>query len=128
VQIIALLVVIWALIVATLAAVIVAALIVGGMLSTYPRARAFVPLFLIVIPATAIGALFGGLAVGILSVRVDDALVLLGPLFGLILGGAAGLAVGLVLALVQWRRMATDTGRTQTASPAVPTEALRNHH
>ncbi|HJR58369.1 MAG TPA: hypothetical protein VJ813_03180 [Vicinamibacterales bacterium] len=70
-QITALLVVVWAVVVATLGAVR-RYVDSGGMLSTYPRARPFVPLFLIVIPATVIGAFFGGLVVGILSVRVDE--------------------------------------------------------
>jgi len=50
--------------------------------------------------------LVGGILVGYFAVRANDSLVLLGPLGGLVAGGAAGLSVGTAGALFWWWRIA----------------------
>jgi len=89
----------------TLAGILVGSLLLGGMLAASKRARLVAPVFLVVVPASAIGALAGGVLVGYYSVKANDNLALLGPVGGLIAGGAAGLSVGTAGALFWWWRI-----------------------
>jgi hypothetical protein len=81
------------------------AALVGGILLTTKRARVLVPVFFLLVPATILGALAGGLLVGYLAVKANQNLLFLGPLAGLILGGVVGLLFGLVGAVFWWWRM-----------------------
>jgi len=89
----------------TLAGIFVASLLLGGMLAASKRARLLAPVFLVVVPASAVGALIGGALVGYFAVQANSALIFLGPVGGLLAGGAAGLSVGTAGALVWWWRI-----------------------
>jgi hypothetical protein len=99
------LIVIAAVILLTLGAVFVGSLIFGGILLTTKRARVLVPVFFLIVPATLLGSLAGGVLIGYFSVRANENLIFLGPVGGLIVGGVAGLLLGLGGALLWWRRM-----------------------
>ena len=104
-QIVLVLLILAVLVVVTLAGILVGSLLLGGMLAATKRARIMAPVFLVVVPASAVGALAGGVLVGYFAVQANDNLVFLGPLGGLIIGGAAGLSVGTAGALFCWWRI-----------------------
>jgi len=89
-------------------------LLVGVILSRFPKAKAIAPVFLTIIPAGAIGALAGGVGIGYLAVRHNEHLILLGPLGGTIIGGVVGLTLGTGLAGAWWHRR----NKTQQNTPA----------
>ncbi|HMK76187.1 MAG TPA: hypothetical protein VK568_08410 [Thermodesulfobacteriota bacterium] len=89
-------------------------LLVGVLLSRFPKAKPIAPVFVSIIPAGAIGALAGGVGIGYIAVRYDEHLVFLGPLGGIIIGGLIGLIVGTGLAGTWWYRRK----RAQQNSPA----------
>jgi hypothetical protein len=89
-----------------LGAGLVGSLILGGVFLSTKRARALAPIFLLIVPATITGALAGGVIVGYFSIRANESLLFLGPVGGLLSGGAAGLLLGLAGALIWWLRMA----------------------
>jgi hypothetical protein len=89
----------------TLGAVFVGSLIFGGILLTTKRARVLVPVFFLIVPATLVGSLAGGVIIGYYSVRANENLIFLGPVGGLIAGGISGLLLGLGGALLWWWRM-----------------------
>src|SRR5215216_3436680 len=80
----------------TLGAVFVGSLIFGGILLTTKRARVLVPVFFLIVPATLLGSLAGGVIIGYYSVRANENLIFLGPVGGLVAGGVVGLLLGLV--------------------------------
>ena len=57
---------------------------------------------LLVVPAAVLGSLAGGVFVGYSAFKYDENLVFLGPLGGLVLGGIAGGALGLLGAMLWW--------------------------
>jgi hypothetical protein len=89
----------------TLGAVFVGSLIFGGILLATKRARVLVPVFFLIVPATLIGSLAGAVIIGFYSVRANESLIFLGPVGGLVIGGIAGLLLGLGGALLWWLRM-----------------------
>ena len=89
----------------TLGTILVGSILSGGILVATSRARVLVPIFFVFIPVTIISTVIGGVAVGYFTIRADENLILLGPLGGLIVGGLAGIAVGLAGALIWWWRM-----------------------
>jgi hypothetical protein len=105
-QIMLLLVILAVLVVVTLFGIFIGSLLLGGMLSTSKVAKWLAPIFFIVVPMAAMGALAGGVLIGYLAVSADERLILIGPVGGLITGGASGLSVGTVIALLWWRRIA----------------------
>jgi hypothetical protein len=104
-QIVLVLLVIAAAVLVTLGAVLVGSLIFGGLLLRAKRARVLVPIFFLIVPATSLGSLAGGVIVGYLSIRANENLVFLGPLAGLAIGAVAGLLFGLAGAVLWWRRI-----------------------
>jgi hypothetical protein len=79
-------------------------LILGIVLSCFPRAKPVAPVFLLIIPSVAIGALFGGVGIGYFAVQHDEHLIFLGPLGGIVIGGIVGFLLGLGLAIIWWFR------------------------
>jgi hypothetical protein len=130
-QIVLVLIVIAAAVIATLCAVLVGSLIFGGLLLTNKRARVFAPIFFAIVPATVLGAAAGAVIVGYLLVRANDNLIFLGPLGGLVAGGVTGFALGLAGALFWWWRLSRNTNRPnqvagRVALPArTPTQGPR---
>jgi hypothetical protein len=112
-QIFLLLVALAAAVLAMLGGVLAGSLLLGGMLSATKRARVFAPLFLLVIPGTAAGALAGGMFIGYWAIKANENLIFLGPLGGLVVGGAGGLGLGLAGALVWWWRMSRSAQPTR---------------
>jgi hypothetical protein len=115
-QIFLVLLILAALVLITLAGVFISSLLLGGMLAASKKAQLLTPIFLVVIPAAAAGALLGGIVVGYFAIKANDNLILLGPLGGLIAGGAAGLSIGTVGALIWWRKIARTPDSDPTAS------------
>ena len=103
-QVFLVLLVLAVLVLVTLVGITISSLLLGGMLAATERARILAPVFLIVVPSTAIGALVGGILVGYLAVEANESAIFLGPLAGLIAGGAAGLSIGTAAALFWWWR------------------------
>ena len=99
------LLVIAAAILLTLGAVFAGSLVFGGLLSCAKRTRILVPIFFLIIPATVLGSLAGGVIVGYIAIRANENLVFLGPLGGLIIGGVVGLSLGLAGAAFWWWRV-----------------------
>lgn len=85
----------------------VVSLIIGVVLSRLPRAKLFAPIFLLIIPSAAVGALTGGIVIGYFAVQYDDHLIFLGPLGGSMIGAGIGLIVGATLATIWWLRRKT---------------------
>ena len=104
-QIIVILLILAAAALVTSGAILVGSLVFGGILVATSRARVLVPIFFVLIPATVVSAVLGGVTVGYFAVRSNDNFIFLGPLGGLLLGGVTGLAVGLAGALFWWWRM-----------------------
>ena len=75
-------------------------LLLGVVLSRFPKAKPFAPVFILIIPCVAIGALSGGAGIGYLAIQHDENLTFLGPLGGIIIGGVVGLLVGTGLAVI----------------------------
>jgi hypothetical protein len=111
-QIVLVLVVLAAAVLAMLGGVLVGSLLLGGMLSATKRARVFAPLFLLVIPGTVAGSLAGGIFIGYWAVKANENLIVLGPLGGLVVGGASGLGLGVAGALFWWWRMSRSAQLT----------------
>jgi hypothetical protein len=107
----------------TLGAVFVGSLIFGGLLLCTKRARIFVPIFFLILPATILGSLAGGVILGYFAVQDNENLIFLGPLGGLIFGGVVGLSLGLLGALFWWWWISRAGKRPNTAlePTAVPT-------
>jgi hypothetical protein len=80
----------------------VISLVVGIVVSRTGGGKPFAPIFLLMIPSAAIGALSGGVAMGCWAVQHNDNLILLGPLGGIVIGGAIGLLAGTTLAAIWW--------------------------
>jgi hypothetical protein len=87
---------------AVLVALLVGSLALGGLLLIFKPVRVLAPLFLLVVPAAVLGSLAGGVFVGYSAFKYDENLVFLGPLGGLVLGGIAGGALGLLGAMLWW--------------------------
>ena len=104
-QIFALLIILAALVLVMLAGIFIASLLLGGMLFASQHGRLIAPVFLVVVPASAVGALVGGVLVGYFAARANDSLVFAGSFGGLVLGGAAGLSAGTAGALFWWWRL-----------------------
>jgi hypothetical protein len=104
-QIVLILLVLAAGVLLTLGAVFVGSLIFGGLLLYAKRAQIFVPIFFLIVPAMILGSLAGGIIVGYFAVRANENLIFLGPLGGLIIGGALGVSLGLIGAIFWWRRI-----------------------
>lgn len=74
--------------------VVIVSLFAGGLLSRRKLPKALTAIFLFAIPAGALGAAAGAVAIGYLAVQRNESLILLGPLGGLIIGGIGGLLGG----------------------------------
>jgi hypothetical protein len=105
-QIVLVLFILAAAVLLTLGAVLVGSLILGGVLLCTKRIRALVPIFFLIVPATILGSLAGGIIIGYFSIRANENLVFLGPVGGLLAGGVAGLLLGVAGALIWWFRIA----------------------
>lgn len=107
--------------VGVLIALLVGSLALGGLLLIFRPVRVLAPLFLLVVPAAALGSLAGGVFVGYSAIKTDEHLLLLGPLSGLFLGGIAGGALGLLGAMLWWwlaaRRASRRIERDQLPQP-----------
>jgi hypothetical protein len=105
------------LVIVTLAGIFIGSLLLGGMLSASKMARLLAPIFLVVIPASAVGALTGGILVGYFAVKSNGDYVFVGTLGGLFAGGAAGLSVGTAVALFwYWRISLKNRKEASTGS------------
>ena len=83
------------------------AVVVGVGAAWWGRTRVLAPVFLLVIPLAALGALAGCFGIGAYLVRhVDWNLVVWGPVLGLVLGGWAGGLMGVGCSGVIWWRAA----------------------
>ena len=115
-QIVLVLVVLAVAVLLTCGAVLLGSLLLGGILLTRKRARVLVPVFFLLIPATILGGLAGGVILGYLAVRANGSLSVLGPLGGLIAGAFAGCLLGTVGAVFWWRRMPRSDRADSTRS------------
>ena len=112
-----------------IAAVALAIVIVGGVAllvtvalgigtAAFKQTRLISPIFLVVLPATLLGALAGCFGLGYLLItRVGESLLLWGPFLGLMVGPGVGAAFGVaVSAFIWWRagRRHHHTPRDQT--------------
>lgn len=89
----------------TLGAVLAGSLVFGAILATTRRARVLVPVFVFLVPATILGAVAGAIIVGYFAVKMNDSLIFLGPLGGLVAGGIGGVSLGSAAALYWWWRL-----------------------
>lgn len=117
-QIILVLLILAAAVLLTLGAVLVGSLVLGGVFLCTKRARVLVPIFFLIVPATILSSLAGGVIVGYFSIRANENLVFLGPVGGLLAGGVAGLFLGLAGALIWWVRIARAAKRPNEALQA----------
>jgi len=88
-----------ALIVACLFGAFAVSLILGTVLTRSERGKRIAPLFLIVLPTSVIGAVVGGIGLGYLAYSLNESLIFLGPLGGVLLGGGVGLVLGAIVAV-----------------------------
>ena len=117
-QIVLVLLIVAAAVLLTLGAVLVGSLVLGGVFLCMELVRVLVPVFFLIVPATILGSLAGGVIVGYFSIRTNENLVFLGPVGGLLAGGLAGLFLGLAGALIWWVRIAHATKRPNEALQA----------
>ena len=103
-QVILLLLFLAAVTVLTLLGTLTISFLMGVVLSRFPKAKAIAPIFFIAVPASAIGALAGGIGIGYLAIRYNEHLIFLGPMGGIIIGGVVGLTVGTGVAGIWWLR------------------------
>jgi hypothetical protein len=88
----------------TLGAVLIGSLVLGGLLLNVKWAQVFLPIFFVIIPTWVVGSIAGAVIIGQVAVQSNPSLIFLGPLGGLVLGGAAGLLLGTLGAVFWWRR------------------------
>ena len=74
----------------------------GIILSRFPKVKQIAPVFTLIIPFGALGALAGGVGFSYLAIEHDNSLVFLGFLGGIIIGGIVGLFVGTIFASIWW--------------------------
>src|SRR5690606_29763459 len=89
------------------AVALVGTMLLGIGTAAFKQTRFVSPIFLLIVPSTLLGAVAGCFGLGYwLITRVNENLLLWGPLLGLLVGAAAGASFGtLVSALIWWRTL-----------------------
>ena len=83
----------------------IAALLIGVAAASFKQTKFIAPIFLLILPLAALGALAGCLGLGGYLIRhVNENLVLWGPAAGLFVGACAGGLLGLALSAGIWWR------------------------
>src|SRR5262249_20840118 len=93
------------LVAAGLVAGIVGALSLGGVLAGFAKTRPLAPIFVCIVPMTLVGALAGGSGLTYLSLQLNESAVVVGALIGILLGTASGFGMGLLAAVLWWKRL-----------------------
>jgi hypothetical protein len=90
--------------------VFVATLIAGVGLACVRQTRFLAPVFLLIIPLTALGAVGGAFGIGACLIRLNGDLLFWGPALGLVVGSIIGSATGSFFAAIIWWRAYRKAG------------------
>ena len=99
--------------------VAVVTLVIGVGTVSFKQTRVVAPIFLLIIPLAALGALAGCFGLGAYLVKLNDNLLFWGPVLGLFVGGCAGGLLGVAVSSIIWWRAFRRRNAT-AAAPAAP--------